>query len=284
MAEYVDLHIHTDHSDGLQTPRQVVDRGRELDLAAVAITDHDTVSGVAEAAAYAATIGFDLVAGIELSASTGENDDIHLLGYFINIDHPVLVETLERFRRARLERGRVMVKRLADLGLMINYDDVIETAGGATVGRPHLAEVLVKDGLVSSYHEAFNRYLYLGGPVYVPKSKLSPSEAIGLIHETGGVAVMAHPGLTGRDEIIPALAAAGLDGIEIYHPIHNVSARKRYRLLAKKFRLAMTGGSDSHNRKGRHGDIGDERVPVGYFEGLRARWASTSTSILGSGA
>lgn len=284
MAEYVDLHIHTDHSDGLQTPRQVVDSARELGLAAVAITDHDAVTGVGEAQAYAAEVGVELVSGIELSASTNATDDIHLLGYFVTISHPRLVETLEQFRRARLERGRVMVKRLADLGLMIEYDDVLSAAGGASVGRPHLAEVLVKNGMVASYHEAFNRYLYLGGPVYVPKSKLSPAEAIDLIHESGGLAVMAHPALTNRDDLIPALVTAGLDGIEIYHPKHKVSDRRRYRLLAKKYRLAMTGGSDSHNRKGRHGDIGDEKVPREYLNGLRERWENKSTSTLGSGA
>ena len=181
MAEYIDLHIHTDRSDGLQTPRQVVDRALELGIKAVSITDHDAVSGFSEAAAYAQGKGVETISGIELSASTDSEDDIHILGYLFSPDDECLVETLEKFRRFRVERGKKMVERLADIGLKIDYDDVLEKAGDATIGRPHLAEIMVKEGVVQSYTEAFNRYLYLGGPVYVPKAKLNPVEAIQLL-------------------------------------------------------------------------------------------------------
>jgi len=272
MAEYIDLHIHTDHSDGLQTPRQVVDRALELGIKALSVTDHDAVSGYVEAAAYARGKDVELISGIELSASTESEDDIHILGYFFRPDDPSLVETLEKFRRFRIERGKKMVERLADLGLKIDYDDVLDAAGDATIGRPHLAEVMVKEGVVDSYTEAFNRYLYLGGPVYMPKAKLNPAEAIALIHAAGGLAVMAHPALTGKDDLIGVLTATGLDGLEIYHPVHNSAARKKYRQFAKTHGLCLTGGSDSHNRKGRFGDIGDEKVPYEYLAKLKERW------------
>lgn len=271
MPDLVDLHIHSNHSDGRQTPREVVDRALELGLKAVAITDHDAVTGYQAAAAHARGKGLEVIAGIELSASKTD-DDLHLLGYLFRPDHAGLLEALDRFRRIRFERGRKMTERLGRLGIKIDYDEVLEAAGSAAVGRPNLAEILAKHGYVSSYDEAFEKYLGLDGPVYVPKAKLTPSEAIALIHEAGGVAVMAHPVLTGRDELIGELAAAGLDGIEIYHPTHNRAARKRYRQVATRHGLFMTGGSDSHNRKGRYGEIGQEPVPYTYLEQMKAAW------------
>jgi 3',5'-nucleoside bisphosphate phosphatase len=256
----------------LQTPRQVVERALVLGLKAIAVTDHDAVSGFAEMAAYVQGKEIEIIAGIELSASTDSEDDIHILGYFLRPDDERLNEILEEFRRFRVERGKKMVERLADIGIMISYDDVLKKAGDATIGRPHLAEVLVQEGLVPSYSEAFSRYLYLGGPVYMPKAKLNPVEAIQLIHDAGGLAVLAHPALTAKDDLIGHLAAAGLDGLEIYHPMHNAAARKKYRQIAKTYELCLTGGSDSHNRKGRCGDIGDEKVPYDYLANLKERW------------
>ena len=281
MPDFIDLHIHTDHSDGLQTPRQAVNRALALKLKAIAITDHDSVSGFLEASAYAVGRNLEVLAGIELSASTDEVADIHILGYLFRPDDEKLTETLEQFRRYRIERGKKMVDKLEQIGIKINYDDVLEAAAGATVGRPHLAEVLVKDGLVNSYGEAFSRYLHLRGPVYIPKAKLSPEDAIALIHNAGGVAVMAHPVLTAKDELIGTLCAAGLDGLEIYHPTHDASSRKKYRKLADTLGLCRTGGSDSHNRKGRYGDIGDEKVPYDYLANLKNKWYTLQDKMRG---
>ncbi len=272
MPDRVDLHIHTDHSDGRQSPREVVDQACALGLKAIAITDHDSVSGYLEAARYARGKDIEVIPGIELSAAR-DDDDIHMLGYLIRPDDKKLATTVTRFRRIRLERGKKMIKRLAHLGIKIDYKEVLAAAGGAPVGRPHVAEVLTAHGVVDSYGQAFEKYLALNGPVYVPKAKLTPSEAIDLIHDAGGVAVMAHPKLTDRDAVIPDLVAAGLDGLEIYHPSHTRAARKRYRQLAKKYDLVCTGGSDSHNRSGRYGEIGEEQVPYLYLEQVKARWA-----------
>jgi predicted metal-dependent phosphoesterase TrpH len=272
MPDRVDLHIHTDHSDGRQSPREVVDRACHIGLKAIAITDHDSVSGYTEAARYARGKAIEVIPGIELSSAVAD-DDIHILGYLIRPDNRLLDETVERFRHIRSERGMKMVKRLASLGIDIDYEEVLAAAHGAPVGRPHVAEVLAAHGVVDSYNQAFDKYLALNGPVYVPKAKLSPAEAIDLIHQANGVAVMAHPMLTDRDAVIPDLVAAGLDGLEIYHPSHTRAARKRYRQLAKKYDLVCTGGSDSHNRSGRYGEIGEEQVPYKYLEQLKARWA-----------
>jgi hypothetical protein len=271
MPDFVDLHIHSDHSDGRQTPREIVDRAIELGLRAISITDHDVVSGCLEAITYARDKDIEVITGIELSAAKTD-DDIHLLGYLFRPDDTPLLESLEKFRRIRQERGKKMVKRLAGLDIHVDFTEILNLAGKAAVGRPHLAEALVRHGHVSTYNEAFDRYLSLDGPVYVPKAKLTPAEAIELIHGAGGVAVMAHPILTDRDEMIEHMVAAGLDGIEIYHPTHTRAGRKRYRLLAKKYGLIMTGGSDSHNRKGRYGDIGDQHVPSHYLDNLKAGW------------
>jgi hypothetical protein len=269
MPDYIDLHVHSDHSDGRQSPREIIDRAHQLGLKAVAITDHDTVSGYETAQKYADEKGIELISGVELSASKTD-DDLHILGYLFRSDNSHLLTTLHKFRQIRRERGKKMVDRLAGLGMVMDYDEVLALADKAPVGRPHVAEAMVKNGFVYSYNEAFNKYLYLGGPVYVPKAKLTPSEAIDLIHNAGGVTVMAHPGLTDRDNMVEELVQDGLDGIEIYHPAHNGSARKRYRKMAQKFGLFMCGGSDSHNRKGRYGEIGDEKVPYEFLIDMKA--------------
>ena len=271
MPDFVDLHIHSNHSDGRQSPRQVIDDAHELGLKAVSITDHDVVSGYGEAAEYAKNKEIEVISGIELSASKAD-DDIHLLGYLFRADHSRLLDTLEKFRRIRSERGKKMVARLARLGMKLDYEEVLKAAGEAAVGRPHLAEAMVSNGFAASYNEAFDRYLGVGGPVYVPKAKLTPAEAISLIHEAGGVTVMAHPVLTNRDDMIAEMVAAGLDGIEIFHPTHTQATRKKYRKIARQQGLFMTGGSDSHNRRGRYGDIGQEKVPYEYLTAMKEAW------------
>jgi predicted metal-dependent phosphoesterase TrpH len=270
MPDYIDLHIHSDHSDGLQSPREIIDRGLDLGLKAVAITDHDTLSGYEAAVACLPGKDIELATGVELSASKAD-DDLHILGYLFRPDDARLLETLEEFRNIRLIRGKKMVDRLWRLDMELDYREVLEVAGDAPVGRPHLAEAMVRRGLVSSYNEAFRKYLYLGGPVYVPKAKITPADAIDLIHNAGGVSVMAHPGLTGQDDLIGELAESGLDGIEIYHPAHSSADRKRYRKLAQKYDLLTCGGSDSHSRKGRYGEIGEEKVPYQCLVDLKNR-------------
>ncbi|MFH1699026.1 MAG: PHP domain-containing protein [Candidatus Zixiibacteriota bacterium] len=271
MPDLIDLHIHTDHSDGRQSSVEAVKSGLSLGLKAIAITDHDAVSGVVEAIDYAAGKEIEVISGIELSASKTD-DDIHILGYLFRTDDEGLLEAIDRFRKIRFDRGKKMVERLGNLGIKVDYDEVVELAGKAPIGRPHVAEVMAQRGVVSSYDEAFRDYLTLNGPVYVPKAKLTPREAIELIHNAGGVAVMAHPGLTNEDDLIEEMVSWGLDGIEIYHPTHRPAKRKKYRKLAERLGLFCTGGSDSHNRTGRYGNIGHEKVPYEYLTVMKSVW------------
>ena len=280
MPDYIDLHVHSDYSDGRMSPRQIVDRGLTLGLKAIAITDHDCLSGYEEAAAYAEGKSIEIVAATEFSAEVGKSD-IHILAYLFRPDNAGFRKALDGFRNLRYERGNKMVERLQALGVKVNFEDVMEVAGKAAVGRPHLAEAMVKNGQVSSYDQAFKRYLFQGGPVYMSKAKLAPAEAIELIHAADGLAVMAHPGLTKRDDIIDGLAADGLDGLEIFHPTHNSSSRKRYGQMALRHSLCLTGGSDAHHRPGRYGDIGDEKVPYEYLIEMKNRLCSKSQRLNG---
>jgi predicted metal-dependent phosphoesterase TrpH len=177
MPDYIDLHIHSDYSDGRQSPREIVDRAIELGLKAIAITDHDTVSGYEEAAAYVQGGNMELISGVELSA-TRTDEDIHILGYLFRSDDARLLEVLEKFRLIRLERGKKMTDRLGEIGMVVDFDEVLEAAAHAPVGRPHVAEAMVKRSLVSSYNEAFEKYLFTGGPVYVPKARLALAEIL----------------------------------------------------------------------------------------------------------
>ncbi len=271
MPNYIDLHIHTSFSDGRQTPERVVDDALKLGLKLIAITDHDSIGGFRPAVAHAGDKGLEVITGIELSAAR-EDEDIHMLGYLFRDDDAPLLEMIEKFRQIRVERCKKMVVKLNELGMVTDFDEVLEKAGKATIGRPHLAEVMLEKKFVGSYNDAFRQYLFVGGPVYVPKAKLTPSEAIDLIHQAGGVAVLAHPAVTNRDELIAELKMAGLDGIEIFHPTHKKAARKKYREIGLQNGLFFTGGSDSHNRKGRYGDVGDQKVPLEYYQTMKIAW------------
>lgn len=271
MPDLIDLHIHTDHSDGRQSPAAAVKSGLSIGLKAISITDHDSVSGVDEAIAFAAGKDIEVISGIELSAAKTD-DDIHILGYLLKTDDAEFLEELDKFRKIRFDRGKKMVERLGHLGIKIDYDEVVELANKAPIGRPHVAEVMAKRKVVSSYEDAFRDYLNLNGPVYVPKAKLTPREAIELIHNAGGVAVMAHPKLTNEDDLIVELVHWGLDGIEVSHPTHRPATRKHYRRLAERLGLFCTGGSDSHNRSGRYGQIGHEKVPYEYLTVMKSVW------------
>lgn len=271
MADYVDLHIHTCHSDGRQTSAQVVEQALKRDLKAISITDHDTVVALPEVQSCAEGTELEIIPGIELS-TTVDDRDLHMLGYLFDSENKRLLDAIRHFREVRERRGRRMLEKLAELDMPIDIQEVKAAAGEAAIGRPHIAQVMLEKKYVHTYNEAFRRYISTNGPAYVPKANLSPQEAIGLLHEAGGVAIMAHPALTNYDEIIPTLKEQGMDGIEIYHPTHRRSDRQRYRKMGKELDLIFMGGSDSHNRKGRYGDIGDEHVPYKYLTVMKEHW------------
>jgi hypothetical protein len=262
----VDLHAHTTFSDGSLTPELLVARAVEKRLAALAVTDHDTVEAVARAR-VAAGGALELVPGIEMS-TTFEGADLHILGYYVNPEHAALRDRLERFQRERRDRALSIVERLRELGAPVDLEAVLALAGPGVVGRPHVAEAMIQAGLVADFDDAFDRYLGSQAPAYVPRPAFSPGEAIALIHAADGVSVLAHPGPQMPDSVIERLRAAGLRGIEVWHPQHGSATVRRYRALAERLDLLETGGSDFHGAH-RSVDLGDLAVPVTVLDPLK---------------
>jgi predicted metal-dependent phosphoesterase TrpH len=266
-SDRLDLHIHTTFSDGDMAPEQVVAEAKNLGLAGIAITDHDEVDGVEVATESAGDSGFRVVPGVELSTSDGKSD-IHILGYLIDIRNEELLRYLELFRDARLKRGIRMVERLRDMGVNIEVDSVLEIAGEGAVGRPHIAAALLQNGCVKSVEEAFKQYIGFNSPAYVPKYQLKPSDAFRLIRGAGGVGAMSHPGTTRRDDLITDFIANGMRALEVYHPKHGEADIARYKRLAEKMGLVITGGSDSHGMRNPKLRIGVHTVPLATIEEL----------------
>ena len=262
----VDLHAHTLFSDGALTPEAVVARALERSLAALAITDHDSVEGV-EAARTAAGAALELVPGIEVS-STLDGTDLHILGYYIDPGDEGLAVSLARFREERLRRALEMVDRLRALGAGVDPDVVIELAGPGVVGRPHVAEALVRAGHVETVDDAFRRYIGAHGAAFVPRPSFGPEEAIAMVHRAGGVSVLAHPGPGLTDHVVERLAGAGLRGIEVWHPQHGATSVRRYRALARRLDLLETGGSDFHGWP-RGTELGELPVPASVLGPLK---------------
>lgn len=263
-----DLHLHTHFSDGTYSPEELAGHGRRCDLSVMSLTDHDTVEGCERMAAACAALGIEFISGTELTCDC-DGTELHLLGYFIDTGHPRLTESMQRFQAVRQNRIREMVARLNKLSVRITAEEVFALANCHSPGRPHLARVLVKNGTCASLDDAFERFLKKGRPAWVPKFKLSAAEAIRLIHEVGGLAVLAHPALYRADEVIPPLADAGLDGIECFHSRHNPSATEHYLRVANRFRLLPTGGSDCHGMNKGEPLIGSVRLAVDFVNRLR---------------
>ncbi len=264
-----DLHIHSWFSDGTQPPKEIVEIAAGLGLSAIAISDHDAVEGLQEASVAASPVGLQMVPAVELCARD-DSAEIHMLGYFIDPANGPLLETLERLRQGRVERLYKMAALLGGLGVPVDPDKVIELAGRGSVGRLHLADYLVREGITYSTGQAFQRYLAEGESAYVPSPRLDVSEAVSLIHSAGGVAVLAHPGVTAHDDLIPTLVKLGVDGIEAFHPKHDDVLSNFYSSIAAKHGLLVTGGSDSHGRKDIE-SIGRVTVPHSCVDELRKR-------------
>lgn len=263
----IDLHTHTTASDGSLTPTALVQKAHEIGLAALAVTDHDTISGLAEAHAEARRLGLDFLAGVELSVED-KDGRFHLLGYGFDPNFDELAEKLLNLRRSRAARNTQMAAKMVALGLPVTMDDVRNAAkkhGGEdseVIARPHFAQALIAAGVVASVQEAFDTYLASGKPLYQAKDVLTPAEAIGLLHRAGGVAVMAHPGLVplSKDALkarIKSLAEdAGMDGLEALYSQHSPAETAFFLEVARENNLLVTGGSDFHGTP-------KPRVPLG---------------------
>jgi predicted metal-dependent phosphoesterase TrpH len=269
---YVDLHMHSTASDGSRAPADVVRAAKKASLAAIALTDHDSVAGLAEAEAAGAELGVRVVKGVELSAVEGETET-HLLGLHLR-DTEVLERGLGLLRAMRTRRGQTIVERLNALGVAVSFDSVLAQAGTGVVGRPHVARALIAEGWATDARDAFDRYLGAGRPAYVAKEQLSMPDAIAMIHDAGGLAVLAHPGAGGTRERIEALRGLGLDGVEVKHPSHSSSDTTRLRGLCEQFGLLPSGGSDWHGAADGPRTIGMMQVPMEWLARQDAQLAA----------
>jgi 3',5'-nucleoside bisphosphate phosphatase len=242
---FADLHLHTNFSDGTFTPEELAERGAKAGLVAMALTDHDTVEGCARMAVACAERGIRFINGTELTAEL-EGTELHLLGYFLDIENPTLLGEMKKYQAVRQSRIHEMVKRLNDLNIPLRAETVFKVANCQSPGRPHVGRALVQEGFCANMDEAFDRFLKKHRPAFVPKMRVSALDAIELIHQSGGLAVMAHPGLNRSDELIPRLVDEGLDGIECFHTKHSPSTSDHYLKIAARYNLLVTGGSDCH--------------------------------------
>jgi len=265
---FADLHLHTLFSDGTFSPEELARRGAQAGLAAMALTDHDTVEGCARMAGACRTLGIEFITGTELTAEF-EGHEVHLLGYFIDTQQPRLLDEIKKFQAVRQERVLEMVSRINKLGLPLRAETVFALANCQSPGRPHVGRALVQEGFCATLEAAFERFLKKGRPAWVPKYKISAADAMELIHQAGGLAVMAHPGLNHCDHIIPQLARDGLDGLECFHSKHSGTQSRYYLALAGSLHLAVTGGSDCHGFSKGKPLIGGVKLPLAYLEKLK---------------
>ena len=277
-----DLHTHTLCSDGRTTPTDNVRLAAAAGLAGLALTDHDTFDGWAEGSAAAAQLGVELIPGVELSTEV-DGLSLHLLGYWVDPEHPALAAECRRLRVERDRRAEATVARLAELGVDIALARVRAIAGAAPVGRPHIAAAMVEAGAVADSAAAFDDYLADGGPAYVPKRALAPAAGVALIVAAGGVAVLAHPGLGSREAqvtgaLLDEMVGAGLAGVEADHPGHDPQVRVRWRRIAAARELEITGSSDFHGDLD-HGRIGERTTPAAVVARLRAKMCANPSAM-----
>lgn len=266
----VDLHAHTTASDGTLTPAALVALAAERGLSAVAVTDHDSVEGLEEALAEGRRLGVLVIPGVELSTEAADGHDCHILGYFIDHTDAELASRLQELRAARMERAERMVAALKEAGYDIDLGHVLEKADGGSVGRAHLARALVERGHAENIGDAFRRLIGRDRPFYLRKPRVTPADAIALIKRVGGVAVIAHPGVSGCESSLDEMVAAGLAGIEAYHAEHSPEQREHFAEVARERGLFTTGGSDYHGPKSMNPGLGEAGVPESCLDALLA--------------
>lgn len=277
-----DLHVHTTASDGRYTIPALLTMAEAAGLTTLAVTDHDTVAALtawqAQGGDFSRAGKVRLIPGLELSIDLPEHE-VHILGYFLRLHDPVLTSVLERLTQSRNRRVSAMVEKLHNLGYCLSYQQVQAIAGPTTaMGRPHVAQALVDGGYASSVDEVFRTLLRQGGPAYVPHEKLSITEAIKVINHAGGIAVLAHPGLIGSENIVNMVIGQGIQGLEVYHTEHTAAQTAYYLHLAHNKGLAVTGGSDFHGIPGKPpAKLGDFSIPSRLVTQLeRARSGMTN--------
>jgi len=267
----VDLHIHSTASDGKLTPADIVREAAERGLSFIALADHDSIDGIASAQATACAFpGLKVIPGVEISTDVPQNE-VHVLGYFIDYTDSEFNTTLARFKNSRLQRGQKMVAKLNKLGINIDWQRVREIAGGSSIGRPHIAQAMLEKGYITSFKQAFSEYIGHGRPAYVEREKMTPEEAVELIIKAEGLPVLAHPlTLTDPEAMTVELKEVGLVGIEAYYNGYTTEEISRLLALAEKYKLIVTGGSDYHGLDPTETAIGDVDLPMEAVEQLIA--------------
>jgi hypothetical protein len=279
VSSRADLHTHSNFSDGVLTPTALVDLAVSRGVEVMALTDHDSIEGIPEAVQAASRHpGFTLVPGVEMSTDI-PGAEVHVLGYFVDPNDALLQEELAELRNSRRERGRRMVEKLRDLGIDIRWERVQAIAGGAAVGRPHVAQALLEIGRISSLQEAFERYIGRNGPAYVERTKMTPVETVAFLHQRGALPVLAHPReMPDLEGLLPPLKEAGLVGLEVYYQDYDEASVRRLLAIARSHDLVPTGGSDYHALGGEHerppGDIPLPEEAIDAFMALAKAYAA----------
>lgn len=257
MSSRADFHTHSSHSDGILTPRALVDLAVSRGVEILALTDHDSTEGIPEAIQAASHHpGFTLIPGVEMSTDV-PGGEVHVLGYFVDPDDGLLQEELARLRNSRLDRGRLIVEKLREMGMDIRWERVQAIAGSGAVGRPHVAQALLEKGHIGSLQEAFERYIGRDGPAYVERAKMTPVETVAVLRQRGALPVLAHPrDMDDLESLLPSLNAAGLRGMEVYYQDYDEATIQRLLAIARRHDLLPTGGSDYHGLGGEQ-----ERLP-----------------------
>ena len=281
----IDLHTHTTASDGRCTPAELVARAAAAGITTLAVTDHDTVASCAAVEHECRRVALTFVPGIEISAIR-DGRDVHVLGYFFDFRSPALLDLLRDQRRQRMARARQMMDRLAHHGLALEQEDVLRPAledETRSVGRPWIARALVVSGHVPTINDAFDRWLSRGRPAFVPRVGPSPAAVVSCVHEAGGIASIAHPGLLGRDEWLDDFVKSGVDALEAFHSRHDAKTTARYVAAASRLGVAVSGGSDyhadvSHDRE----ELGAVGLPPEHYHRLAARRPTNRATASGS--
>ena len=267
---YVDLHTHSTYSDGLFTPIQIFQYAAKVKLRALSIADHDNIDCVAESRNAAKHYNIEYFPGIEISARHGDMD-LHLLGYWFDPQNKALQNYIRIFQEERKQRAIRIVEKLNSHGIPISFDDVLRKSGNASIGRPHIVDVMIDNNIVRNRTEAFDKYLGDGCPCYVPKYKISPVDAIQMVHEAQGLIFIAHPGLDMDESNIYELVLMGIDGIETKHPRHAPSDIFYYQNLVRKYNLLESGGSDCHGDRDEEVRIGSISVSYRVVDKMKSR-------------
>jgi predicted metal-dependent phosphoesterase TrpH len=285
MEQFVDLHVHTTISDGTLTPTEVVELAAEKGLRAITISDHDTTAGVKEAQLAGKKYHVQIIPGIEVSTYIEGVGSMHMVGLGLDLDNKRLQQALDELVQGREVRNTNILRKLRELGYEVEEERVRELAGGAVVGRLHIATAMMEKNYVASLHEAFDCYLGSGKPAYMHRRRFTPEESIAMIREAGGVAVMAHPFSLrlDRDQLerhIRNMAEIGLGGIEILYPEHTAEFREYLFKIAEKYHLAPSGGSDFHGANKPGIELGSQRVPVSFLKALHIAYEQEAKKLV----